>query len=59
MKVASSKKVRALKWTYCFSASLIIPALWRQSAFMSIRAAEAASVVGKITSMSSAHCMKG
>jgi hypothetical protein len=38
LRVASSKNVRALEWTYCFSASLIIPAMWRQSAFMRIHA---------------------
>ena len=29
----------------------------RQSAFMAIRAADALSLIGKIASMSSAHCM--
>jgi hypothetical protein len=55
LRVASSKNVRALEWTCCFSASLIIPALWRQSAFMVIRAADATSLIGKINSMS--RCM--
>jgi hypothetical protein len=46
--------MRALKWTHCFSSSLITPALCRQSAFMTIRAAEAASLIGKINSPSCA-----
>ena len=36
---------------------LITPALCRQSAFMTIRAADAASLIGKINSMSHARCM--
>ena len=52
-----AKNVRALEWTRCFSPSLITPALWRQSAFMTIRAADAASLMGKINSMSHARCM--
>ena len=36
---------------------IVIPALWRQSAFMSIRAADAASLIGKINSLSRARCM--
>jgi len=52
-----STNVRALESTNCFSASLIMPALWRQSAFMSIRAAEAASLIGNINSISHARCM--
>jgi hypothetical protein len=47
----------ALEWTHCFSPSLITPALCKQSAFMTIRAADAASVIGKINSISSARCM--
>jgi hypothetical protein len=54
-----SKNVRALEWTYCFSASLIIPAVWRQSAFMTMRAADAASLIRKINSLSRPRCMIG
>src|SRR6516164_7352385 len=57
LSVESAKSVPALECTHCFSASLITPALWRQSAFMSIRAADAASLIGKINSMSHARCM--
>src|SRR4029077_9935520 len=57
LSVASSTNLRALESTNCFSNSLIMPALWRQSAFMSIRAADAASLIGKINSMSHARCM--
>jgi hypothetical protein len=35
----------------------ITPALCRQSAFMTIRTADAASLIGKINSMSHARCM--
>src|SRR6516162_6152798 len=35
----AAKNGRALEWTHCFSPSLIMPALCRQSAFMTIRAA--------------------
>jgi hypothetical protein len=36
---------------------LITPALRRQSAFMAIRAADAASVIGKMASMSNGRCV--
>ena len=57
LSVPSAKNGRALEWTHCFSPSLITPALCRQSAFMTIRAADAASLIGKINSMSHARCM--
>src|SRR6516162_1598834 len=57
LSVPSAKNGRALEWTHCFSPSPIAPALCRQSAFMTIRAADAASLIGKIDSMSHAHCM--
>src|SRR5262249_8840518 len=57
LSVASAKNVRALEYTHGFSASLIPPAWGRQSAFISIRAADAASLIGKINSMSHARCM--
>jgi len=57
LSVPSVKNGRALEWTHCFSQSLITPTLCRQSAFMTIRAADAASLIGKINSMSHAPCM--
>ena len=62
VSVASSKNVRALEWTHCLSPLLITPALWRQSAFMIIRAADTASLTGKINLMSqtrSIGCFRG
>jgi len=57
LRVPSAKNERALEWTHCLSSSLITPALWRESAFMTIRAADAASLIGKINSMSHARRM--
>ena len=57
LSLPSAKNGRALEWTHCFSPSLITPALCRQSAFMTIRAADAASLIGKINSTSHARCM--
>ena len=48
MSVTGSKTVRTLESTHCFCCSLITPALHRQSASIAIKAAEAASLIGKI-----------
>ena len=57
LSVPSVKNGRALEWTHRFSSSLITPALCRQSAFMTIRVADATSLTGKINSMSHERCM--
>src|SRR6516165_9813332 len=57
LSLAGSKKVRILESTHCFCCSLITPALCRESAFTAIKAAEAASWIGKIISMSSWRCI--